>query len=583
MSKAAAVTPREQTSFDRIADRSFQVGIIGLGYVGLPLARTFARNGFTCTGFDIDPGKIEKLNGGVSYIRHLDAKVFSDFIADGRFTPTTDFSRIDAVDACIICVPTPLNRYREPDLSYVVQTCETIAEHLRPGQLVVLESTTYPGTIKDVVQPILERGGLKAGTDFFLAFSPEREDPGNESFETATIPKVVGADDAESLALASALYKEVVSRVVPVSTAATAEAVKITENIFRAVNIALVNELKVIYAAMGIDVWEVIEAAKTKPFGFMAFYPGPGLGGHCIPIDPFYLTWKAREYGLHTRFIELAGEINTAMPAVVVQRLAEALDQQQPHRPQRRQGPGPRHRLQEERRRHAREPGPEADRAAQGARRRGDVPRPVRARDPADARASRVHGHALGRAHRDGSARGRRRADRHRSRQGRLQLRRPACAARGRHAQRHQGGPGPQENREELATADLVEPFTPASLAMRSGRPLFLYLGRRGALSAFTLELARAAGERAVFCISRQNELHDEIVAAGAPVVSVDTFETHLGAILRLPRLARAAKAPRRGHRGARHWHGRGADAACVDAAPQPEPLARRALCSGRP
>jgi UDP-N-acetyl-D-glucosamine dehydrogenase len=327
MAEAAISIPREQTAFDRIADRSFRVGIIGLGYVGLPLARTFARNGFACVGFDIDPSKVEKLNSGVSYIRHLDPAVFSEFIEDGRFTPTTDFSQIDTVNACIICVPTPLNRYREPDLSYVVQTCETIAKHLRPGQLVVLESTTYPGTITDVVQPILERGGLKAGSDFYLAFSPEREDPGNESFETATIPKVVGADDAESLALATALYKEVVSRVVPVSTAATAEAVKITENIFRAVNIALVNELKVIYAAMNIDVWEVIDAAKTKPFGFMAFYPGPGLGGHCIPIDPFYLTWKAREYGLHTRFIELAGEINTAMPSVVVQRLAEALDQ----------------------------------------------------------------------------------------------------------------------------------------------------------------------------------------------------------------------------------------------------------------
>jgi len=326
MLQSAVSTPRAQSAFDRIADRSFRVGIIGLGYVGLPLVRTFARNGFTCVGFDIDPGKVEKLNSGVSYIRHLDASVFSEFIEDGRFTPTTEFSRIDALDACIICVPTPLNRYREPDLSSVVQTCESIAKHLRPGQLVVLESTTYPGTITDVVQPILQRGGLRAGSDFYLAFSPEREDPGNESFETATIPKVVGADDAESLALAAALYKEVVSRVVPVSTAATAEAVKITENIFRAVNIALVNELKVIYAAMNIDVWEVIEAAKTKPFGYMAFYPGPGLGGHCIPIDPFYLTWKAREYGLHTRFIELAGEINTRMPNYVVERLIEAID-----------------------------------------------------------------------------------------------------------------------------------------------------------------------------------------------------------------------------------------------------------------
>src|SRR5215203_5186943 len=329
MLQSAVSTPRAQSAFDRIADRSFRVGIIGLGYVGLPLVRTFARNGFACVGFDIDPSKVEKLNSGVSYIRHLDPAVFSEFIEDGRFTPTTDFSQIDALDACIICVPTPLNRYREPDLSYVVQTCETIAKNLRPGQLVVLESTTYPGTITDVVQPILERGGLKAGTDFYLAFSPEREDPGNESFETATIPKVVGADDADSLALATALYKEVVSRVVPVSTAATAEAVKITENIFRAVNIALVNELKVIYAAMNIDVWEVIDAAKTKPFGFMAFYPGPGLGGHCIPIDPFYLTWKAREYGLHTRFIELAGEINSTMPEWVVEKIADALNERE--------------------------------------------------------------------------------------------------------------------------------------------------------------------------------------------------------------------------------------------------------------
>ena len=329
--------PREQTHFDRIADRSFRVGIIGLGYVGLPLARTFARNGFTCTGFDIDPGKIEKLTGGVSYIRHLDAKVFSDFIEDGRFTPTTDFSRIDAVDACIICVPTPLNRYREPDLSYVVQTCETIAEHLRPGQLVVLESTTYPGTTRMWCSRSSSAAACKAGTDFFLAFSPEREDPGNESLRDRDHPEG-GRRRRRRIARPGRApsTRQVVSRVVPVSTAATAEAVKITENIFRAVNIALVNELKVIYAAMGIDVWEVIDAAKTKPFGFMPFYPGPGLGGHCIPIDPFYLTWKAREYGLHTRFIELAGEINTAMPRRGGAAARGGARPAEPHRPQRR-------------------------------------------------------------------------------------------------------------------------------------------------------------------------------------------------------------------------------------------------------
>jgi UDP-N-acetyl-D-glucosamine dehydrogenase len=305
------------------------IGVIGLGYVGLPLAQAIGGKGFRVTGFDIDPAKIELLNAGQSYIRHIPGAGLAALRQKGLFTATADFSRLAEMDAILICVPTPLNRYREPDLSYVEATTAAVARHLRRGQLIVLESTTYPGTCREVMKPLLEAGGLVSGRDFFLAYSPEREDPGNPSFDTGSIPKVVGGDGPAALKLALALYSQIVVQTVPVSSIEVAEAVKLSENIFRAVNIALVNELKLVYAAMGIDVWEVIEAAKSKPFGFMPFYPGPGLGGHCIPIDPFYLTWKAREYGIATRFIELAGEINTNMPRYVVERLTEALDRQQ--------------------------------------------------------------------------------------------------------------------------------------------------------------------------------------------------------------------------------------------------------------
>ncbi len=309
----------------RLRRREATVGIIGLGYVGLPLAGAIAAAGFKVTGFDLDREKVDMLRRGESYIHHLPAEQFTRLIAAGKFSPTNDFTQLAECDAVLICVPTPLSRHRDPDLSYVEHTTHTIAAHLRPGQLIVLESTTYPGTTRELMQPLLEAGGLKSGRDFYLAFSPEREDPGNPDFSTTSIPKVVGADGADALMVAQALYDQFVSRTIAVSTLDTAEAVKITENIFRAVNIALVNELKVIYSAMGIDIWEVIEAAKSKPFGFMPFYPGPGLGGHCIPIDPFYLTWKARERELPTRFIELAGEINASMPKVVVTKLTEEL------------------------------------------------------------------------------------------------------------------------------------------------------------------------------------------------------------------------------------------------------------------
>jgi UDP-N-acetyl-D-glucosamine dehydrogenase len=311
-----------------ISDRTARVGIIGLGYVGLPLACLFAEKGFPTTGFDIDTPKVTALNAGRSYIKHIPAKRIGAVRGAGRFDATDDFDRLREMDAIIICVPTPLTKYREPDLQFIVKTGQAIAPRLRKGQLVVLESSTYPGTTREELKPILERTGLKSGRDFHLAYSPEREDPGNANFGTNDIPKVVGGDGREALDLTVALYDQVVVKTVPVSSPETAETVKLTENIFRAVNIALVNELKLICAAMGVDVWEVIEAAKTKPFGFMPFYPGPGLGGHCIPIDPFYLTWKAREFGINTRFIELAGEINTSMPRYVVARLAEELSQQ---------------------------------------------------------------------------------------------------------------------------------------------------------------------------------------------------------------------------------------------------------------
>jgi UDP-N-acetyl-D-glucosamine dehydrogenase len=302
------------------------VGVIGMGYVGLPLSRAFVAKGVAVLGFDTDAAKVERLRRGESYIGHIGDDVIRAMRADGLFDATTDFDRLREPDAIVICVPTPLDEAREPDLGYVTASVRAIAARLRPGQLVVLESTTYPGTTRDVVLPILESSGLKAGRDFFLAYSPEREDPGNPTYSAPTIPKVVGGLDPESLALASALYARVVVRVEPVSSPEVAEACKILENTYRAVNIALVNELKMLYDRMGIDVWEVIDAARTKPFGFQAFYPGPGLGGHCIPIDPFYLTWVARKFHASTRFIELAGEINTSMPGYVISRVADALN-----------------------------------------------------------------------------------------------------------------------------------------------------------------------------------------------------------------------------------------------------------------
>ena len=310
----------------RLEARSAAVGIIGLGYVGLPLAAAAARAGFSTIGFDIDPQKPERLNRGQSYIDAVPSAELVRLVTERRFRATDDFAQLAECDVVAICVPTPLTRQREPDLSYVEATVRTVALTLRPGQLVVLESTTYPGTTREVVKPLLEAGGLRSGRDFFLAFSPEREDPGNADFATRSIPKVVAGEGPAAARAVEAFYGAVVDRVVPVSSLDTAEAVKITENVFRAVNIALVNELKMVFERMGIDVWEVIDAAKTKPFGFMPFYPGPGLGGHCIPIDPFYLTWKSREFDMPTRFIELAGEINLSMPRYVIGRLEEALD-----------------------------------------------------------------------------------------------------------------------------------------------------------------------------------------------------------------------------------------------------------------
>ncbi len=306
-----------------------KIAIAGLGYVGLPLAIQFARSGVQVTGLDVDEAKVNALNGGRSYIKHISNEAISEQIDAGRLMASTEFSRITACDAIIICVPTPLSRNREPDISYVLSTGSAIAPHLQKGALVVLESTTYPGTTDEDLRAVLENGsGLKAGVDFHLAFSPEREDPGNPQSVVKSIPKIVGGYSPRCLEKTMALYSLALENLVPVSSCRVAEAAKLLENIFRSVNIAMVNELKLIYGAMGIDIWEVIAAAKTKPFGFMAFYPGPGLGGHCIPIDPFYLTWKAREYGQNTRFIELAGEINTRMPEHVVYRVADALNDQ---------------------------------------------------------------------------------------------------------------------------------------------------------------------------------------------------------------------------------------------------------------
>ncbi len=312
---------------EKIEGKTAKIGVIGLGYVGLPLAIEFTRAGFYVMGFDIDPQKAEMLEEGKSYISYIPSEKIKELVEKHSFIPTTDFSKLKDVDCIIICVPTPLNKNREPDLSYVFNTTRTIAKYLRQGQLVVLESTTYPGTTDEDMRAILEGTGLKAGEDFYLAYSPEREDPNNKDFSTATIPKVVAGYTKQCLEAAKTLYDSLGIKTVAVSSTKAAEATKLLENIYRAVNIALVNELKMLFDRMGIDIWEVVEAAKTKPFGFQAFYPGPGLGGHCIPIDPFYLTWKAREYDFQTKFIELAGEINTYMPYYVVQKTVDALSE----------------------------------------------------------------------------------------------------------------------------------------------------------------------------------------------------------------------------------------------------------------
>lgn len=313
---------------DRLKNNEAHIGIIGLGYVGLPLSIAFVSAGNTVTGFDIDATKADKLNAGQTYINHIGVDSIREILETGRFSASADFSALEDVDVIIICVPTPLKNGREPDLGPILETGETISKHLKTGQLVVLESSTYPGTTDTELAGVLEKSGLKTNIDFYLAYSPEREDPGNLDFGTSRIPKLVGADTPDALALSTALYEGVISEVVSVASARAAEAAKLTENTFRAVNIAMVNELKVIFDKMDIDVWDVIDAAATKPFGYMPFYPGPGLGGHCIPIDPFYLTWKARQHGVETRFIELAGEINTTMPHYVVQRLEAGLAKQ---------------------------------------------------------------------------------------------------------------------------------------------------------------------------------------------------------------------------------------------------------------
>ena len=337
LKKTAMPTDRKPEYFK---GAQLRVGIIGCGYVGLPLGLRFAEAGHRVTGFDTDPSKVEKLNRGQTYIQHIPQNKIQQFVQSKHFGATADFSRLAEVDAIIICVPTPLDQRREPDLSYVQDTAQAIRPHLQRGQLVVLESTTYPGTTEELVLPVLEETGMKCpvahgpdndqiGTDFFLAFSPEREDPGNKQYGLAQIPKVVGGVNPPSGRAACALYAQIVAKVVPVSSTQAAEMAKLLENIFRCVNIALVNELKMLATRMGIDIWEVIDAAATKPFGFMPFYPGPGLGGHCIPVDPYYLSWKAREYDFATRFIELAGEVNTAMPYHVVDSVASALNERQ--------------------------------------------------------------------------------------------------------------------------------------------------------------------------------------------------------------------------------------------------------------
>jgi UDP-N-acetyl-D-glucosamine dehydrogenase len=311
---------------DAIRARTARIGVIGLGYVGLPLAVEFAKQGFDVTGFDVDPSKVNEINAGRSYIGDVTTAEVAASVKAGRLRATADMSQLKQMDAIDICVPTPLRKTKDPDLSYVVQAVDSVKAHLRKGQLIILESTTYPGTTDEVVQPALEEGGLKAGVDFHLAFSPERVDPGNQSYSTRTIPKVVGGVNDASTELAADLYGSIIDTVVPVSSTQVAEMVKLLENTFRAVNIGLINEIALMSHRMNIDVWEVIDAASTKPFGFMPFYPGPGLGGHCIPIDPHYLSWKARQNGFECRFIELAGHVNSSMPAFVVERVGEALN-----------------------------------------------------------------------------------------------------------------------------------------------------------------------------------------------------------------------------------------------------------------
>ncbi len=310
----------------RIRSKDITVGVIGLGYVGLPLVREFLKNGFKVLGFDIDNKKVELINSGKSYIKHIENSFIEKNVKIGKLKATSDFEKLKDVDAIIICVPTPLGSHKEPDLKYVISTTKTISENLKKGHIIVLESTTYPETTEKEVLPILESSGLKVGKDFFLGYSPEREDPGNSKFSTKDIPKVVSGVTKNCLTLIKELYDQIVVKTVPVSSPKVAESTKLLENIYRAVNIALVNELKIVFDKMGIEIYEVIEAANTKPFGFQAFYPGPGLGGHCIPIDPFYLTWKAKEYEIYTRFIELAGEINTSMPDFVVEKTKKALN-----------------------------------------------------------------------------------------------------------------------------------------------------------------------------------------------------------------------------------------------------------------
>ncbi len=321
--KSSAMT---QQLLRKIEARKAVVGVIGLGYVGLPLVREFTSSGVPVLGFDIDQNKVKSLLAGQSYIQHISAATVQKMLDTKLFSATTDFDRLTEADCIIICVPTPLTKTHDPDMTYIEATAEAIAKRLRKGQLIVLESTTYPGTTREIMLPILEKTGLKVGQDFLLAFSPEREDPGRKDYTTKTIPKVVGGYDENSLAAAVACYECAITTIIPVSSCEAAEAAKILENTYRCVNIALVNELKILFDRMGIDVWEVIRAASTKPFGFTPFYPGPGLGGHCIPIDPFYLSWKARQYGLTTRFIELAGEVNVAMPRYVISRLMDALN-----------------------------------------------------------------------------------------------------------------------------------------------------------------------------------------------------------------------------------------------------------------